>query len=872
VVTAASNLVAALDAVAARYPDHIAVRCGGQALTYQELVTASLRLAARMATATRPDHTIALLLPRSEQMIAAALAVLRVGSAYLPLDPEAPAHRLAAIVDDAAPSLVVTTNQLADAVPAAATALLLDEPDELGPTGPPDNDIDRLIDPSDRAYVIYTSGTTGRPKGIEVSHTNVLRLITTTQPLFGFGPDDVWTMTHSFAFDFSVYEMWGPLLTGGCVVVVEGAVLRDPVALRRLLQTERVTMLSQTPTAFNSLVSQEDEYADRLSLRWVTLAGEALRFKDLRPWVAKYGDTAPQLINMYGITETTVHASYRRIFAADLTETASLIGHPLPDLDFLLWDENERPVPPGRIGEIIVTGPGVALGYLRRPELTAQRFITVPDARGRPVRGYRSGDLARQRASGEYEYHGRNDDQVKIRGHRLELGEVHAALIDVPGVRQVAVATRNDTDTGTRVVAYAVANDDVNVARVRSALEARLPAYAVPSALFLVDALPRNVNGKLDRDALPDPDFVFTPHMPANVDDVERELLLILAELLPGTQVDRGTDFFDQGGNSLLATRLLAAVRRRFGVTVPLHAFVVEPTLKALTTAIRIERHNEQTTATPSPVEMLELGNAGTGAPVVALPGVFGIGASMARLSTHVRDRPFYALDTRNLLLAAHTQSAAGAAQACLDVVLPVSGPGVHLVGHSMGGPLALHLVRALQDANRTVHSVALLDAPSPHHLTHSYQQDDREQLLAFLSDVTLAFPEQTALWRAHPPLSVAELDETELMRWATATAPPELTAAIGDVSMSYMHYRTLTRILADHVPPIRTPSLLLVAGAQRPNPSGGHTTGWELVLPNLQRTVLATDHEAMLREPAAATVAKVIIEFQRRNNETGTG
>lgn len=209
-----------------------------------------------------------------------------------------------------------------------------------------------------RAYVIYTSGTTGRPKGVEVSHGNVLRLIRTTQPQFGFGAGDVWTMFHSFAFDFSVWEMWGALLSGGRLVVVGQDVARDPVAFRALLADEQVTMLSQTPTAFNSLVAHEVSRPDRLPLKWVVFGGEALRFGDLRPWVDRYGDQQPQLVNMYGITETTVHSSYRRVLAADLTSTASLIGRPLADLGFLLWDEQGRPVAPGQTGEIIVTGPG----------------------------------------------------------------------------------------------------------------------------------------------------------------------------------------------------------------------------------------------------------------------------------------------------------------------------------------------------------------------------------------------------------------------------------------------------------------------------------------------------------------------------------
>ncbi|MEU7995025.1 amino acid adenylation domain-containing protein [Micromonospora sp. NPDC049060] len=865
----ADDLVAAFDEVADRHPDRVAVRCDRQALTYRELAAASRALAGRIAAVASPGRPVGVLLPRSARMIVAALAVLRTGAAYLPLDPEAPAARTGTIVGDAAPSLVITTGTLAGSLPATVAAVLLDAPDGGAEQPDPPAAPARPIAPTDRAYVIHTSGTTGRPKGIEVSHANVLRLIGTTQPLFGFGPGDVWTMAHSFAFDFSVWEMWGALLTGGCVVVVAGEVMRDPVALRRLLRAERVTMLSQTPTAFSALAAQEDEYDDRLPLRWVVFGGEALRFADLRPWVAKYGDAAPELVNMYGITETTVHASYRRILASDVAGTTSLIGAPLPDLDFLLWDTDDQPVADGGIGQIIVTGAGVALGYLGQPELTAQRFVTVTDAQGRAVRGYRSGDLARRTPSGEYEYHGRNDDQVKIRGYRLELGEVHAALLALPGVRQAAVVPHTAPGTGTRLVAYVVG--DAGPAQLRSRLEDRLPAYAVPSAFIPVDALPRTANGKLDRAALPDPGPVLTPHVPAGVDDVTRSLLAVLAELLPGTEVDPDTDFFRQGGNSLLATRLLAAVRRQFGVVVPLRDFLRAPTVRAVAGAVRRARQAGPGAVSRRPVDLLPLGDSVAGrAPVVALPGVFGIAASMARLSTHVRGRPFHALHTRDLLRAQDgTPSAAVAAQACLAELLPVVDPGVHLVGHSLGGAMALHLAHAVRAAGRRVRSITLLDAPSPRCLHQRLSEDDRTQLVAFLSDVALAFPEHTRRWRELSPQSGAGMADTELLRWAASTAAPALAATIGGLAHAFEDYRTMGRIMAEPAPALAVPALLLVAGLERSSDDDGHTEGWHLVLPDLTRTVVATTHEGMLRDPDAATVAETMIEFQRQQDKT---
>ncbi|MGX6449802.1 AMP-binding protein, partial [Patulibacter sp. S7RM1-6] len=333
---------------------------------------------------------VALALPRTVDLVVALVAVLRTGAGYLPLDPAYPAERLRQTVDDAAPVLAVTTGAVDDGALAGVPTVRLDEPglrDELAARSPdPLTAQERPpARPDDVAYVIYTSGSTGRPKGVQVAHRNVVRLLTATDGWFGFGPDDTWTLFHSTAFDFSVWELWGALLYGGRLVVVPHEVSRSPAAFLELLADERVTVLNQTPSAFWALVAADGDAPDvgaRLGLRLVVFGGEALELAKLVPWYDRHPDDAPRLVNMYGITETTVHVTYRPLTAADARAAApgdpSPIGVPIPDLTARVLDAGGHPVPPNVVGELHVAGGGVARGYLGRPDLNAERFPPDP--------------------------------------------------------------------------------------------------------------------------------------------------------------------------------------------------------------------------------------------------------------------------------------------------------------------------------------------------------------------------------------------------------------------------------------------------------------------------------------------------------------
>ncbi|MDP9841725.1 non-ribosomal peptide synthetase [Streptosporangium lutulentum] len=443
---------------AARTPDAVAVTFQDERLTYAELDGRAEDLAARLhAAGVRNGSRVGLFLERSLDTVVAIVGVLKAGGAYVPMDAAYPTSRLRAIVEDSRPEVLLTQRRMLDRLPAyPGTLICLDEPAPRAeaPAFP------EPADPDSGAYVIYTSGSTGRPKGVLVSHRNVVRLFESTQRMFGFDETDVWTMFHSYAFDFSVWELWGALLYGGRVVVVPTDVARAPETYFELVRAEGVTVLNQTPSAFVHFAAADAQRPGAgLALRHVVFGGEALELGSLRQWIARHGDRSPRLINMYGITETTVHVTYRPIVAADLEQTGrSPIGEPLPDLELYVLDERLCPVPFGVTGELYVGGAGLAAGYLGALDLTARRFVPHPFATGDGARLYRSGDLARVTSSGDIEYLGRADHQVKIRGYRIEAGEIEAGLLAHPGVSAAVVTPHTAADGDRKLVAYVVAD------------------------------------------------------------------------------------------------------------------------------------------------------------------------------------------------------------------------------------------------------------------------------------------------------------------------------------------------------------------------------------------------------------------------------
>jgi pristinamycin I synthase-2 len=580
-------------AQAAVTPDAPALTADGTTWSYRELDERSNRLArALIARGIGPEDRVAIALPRSADLVLALLGVLKAGAAYVPVDPGYPPARIAYMLEDAAPLLLITST--AAGIATDRDRLLIDAPDVLADTGGRDpgpvtaGERLRPLEPGCPAYVIYTSGSTGRPKGVITSHENAVRLFTATRDEIGHGRDDVWTLFHSAAFDFSVWEIWGALLHGGRLVVVPFEVSRAPQRFLRLLADEQVTVLSQTPSAFYQLMAADQELPEvsrRLRLRTVVFGGEALQPARLADWRRRHGTARPALVNMYGITETTVHVTH--VTLGPEPGPDSVIGVPLADLTVHLLDERLRPVPAGAIGEMYVSGPGLARGYLGRPGLTAQRFVAAPH--GRPgERMYRTGDLARRDPAGRLTFTGRSDDQLKVRGFRIEPGEIEAALTEFPGVALAAVAVVEEREDDQRLVAFVVAEDGADPApdEIREAVRARLPEYMVPGRIVRTDALPLTANGKLDRAALTAAaDPARTPAgggLSSRLDIMCALFALVLDE----PEVGPDDDFFDLGGHSVLATSLITRIRATFSVEVDLRVLFDDPTPRAMTAAL----------------------------------------------------------------------------------------------------------------------------------------------------------------------------------------------------------------------------------------------------------------------------------------------
>jgi amino acid adenylation domain-containing protein len=607
-------------AQAARRPDAVALVSGDRVLTYGELARRSSRMARRLAElGVGPGMLVGLCAERSPELVLGVLAILAAGGAYLPLDPAHPMERLAYTLADARAPILLAEETLHERLPAGAARVvglhaLAGDGEVAGEVPLP---AVRAVpgDPGDLAYVIYTSGSTGRPKGVEVSHANVARLFAVIRQSFAFSQDDVWTLFHSIAFDFSVWELWGALAFGGRLVVVPGETARSPEAFYELLRRERVTVLSQTPSAFRQLLWAEESALARgeervADLRLVVFGGEALDPASLGPWLERHGEERPLLVNMYGITETTVHTTWRRLGQSDLARPGSVIGRPLSDLSLHLLDRGGRPVPIGVPGEIHVGGAGVARGYLARPALTAERFVPDPFAGGTVgevggLRLYRSGDLARWRRDGDLEYLGRIDRQVKVRGFRIELGEIEAALAEHPGVREAVVAAREDRPGDVRLVGYvsSAAGTDLSPQALAAFLAERLPAYMVPAAWVLRERLPLTANGKVDRAALPAPvergegGAYVAPRSP-----VEQVLAGIWEEVLGVSRVGVEDDFFALGGHSLVAAQVTSRVLQAFSVELPLRLLFERPTVAGLAGEVeRLRGSGASTAASAAP-------------------------------------------------------------------------------------------------------------------------------------------------------------------------------------------------------------------------------------------------------------------------------
>lgn len=602
--TGQHTLVELFEAVAARFPDRVAVTADDRRLTYRDLDARAGAIARSLReSGAGPGSRVGLLVPRASALPVGLLGILKSGAAYVPLDPGHPVRRIAWALDDTDVTRIVTTPELAERFGSELGADLVLVGDDVT-----DERVDNGAAPEDLAYVVHTSGSTGLPKGVQVEHRHVVRLFAATRDLFHTDENDVWTLFHSIAFDFSVWEFWGALLSGGRLVVVPQPVARSPRDLHGLLRREQVTVLSQTPSAFTRLAAVDERSDSRLrDLRVVVFGGERLEPAALRSWFDRYGERRPRLVNMYGVTEVTVHASYRALTAADAdahadadaSRGASPIGVPLADLAFQVLDETGRPVPEGTPGELYVSGAGLARGYLNRPQLQKERFLELVGADDVIRRWYRTGDRVVALGEGDgdsggsgyggYGYLGRTDDQMKIRGYRVEPGEIEAVLLADPDVHAAVAVAHEYGEGDVRVLAHVASGRPASVLapRLGELAASSLPPHMRPSAYVVLPELPITPNGKVDRGRLPGPEAAHAPVVaegdgPSPLSDTERRIAAIWRGVLDLPDVGRDTGFFDLGGTSLSLLRMFARTNEEFGTDLDITALIDGATVTAL--------------------------------------------------------------------------------------------------------------------------------------------------------------------------------------------------------------------------------------------------------------------------------------------------
>jgi amino acid adenylation domain-containing protein len=562
-------------------PGNIAVIGEQTSLTYYQLNKEADQLVRSLEeSGIGPGAIVAIMMERTPRMIVHILAVLKAGAAYMPIDPDYPESRRQFMLKDSAATLLKLPLERINSHPAATVSR------ESG------------------AYVIYTSGTTGKPKGTLIEHRNVVRLMFNSRFQFHFSERDRWTLFHSFCFDFSVWEMYGALLRGGALVLVPGPVTRDPALFLRLLENHKVTVLNQTPAAFYNLAAEALKHPfPALDLRYVIFGGDALKPAKLKEWRQRYPQV--KLINMYGITETTVHVTFKEITGREIASNISNIGKPIPTLTVYIVDRHLEPQPIGVPGELIVGGDGVAEGYLNRPELTGKKFLEVQKPFYKKVFGprrerlYRSGDLARWTSEGDMEYLGRIDHQVKIRGFRIELGEIENRLLGHEAVKEAVVIYKREPETQDGYLcAYVVLSGDFTlnnpVSQLREYLSGHLPVYMVPSYFVMLERIPLTPNGKVDRRALPEAEITHTSidssHAPRG--KIEEQLLEIWSETLDIEKEHIGveSDFFELGGHSLKAIQAINAIHQELQVRLPVQTLFQSSTIALL--AREIEQHD----------------------------------------------------------------------------------------------------------------------------------------------------------------------------------------------------------------------------------------------------------------------------------------
>lgn len=574
-------------------PNNIAVKLENDFLTYEELNCKANQLAKYLLkNGAKKGDIIGLRIDRSLEMIIGILAIIKAGCAYLPINMYYPIDRVLYMLTDSNASMLLTSNTIDDDLSLNIPIISIDLSNETDIYSSDSSNLDTVISPEDLIYIIYTSGSTGKPKGAMLCHRNVVRLFKNDAPLYNFLESDVWTMFHSVSFDFSVWEMYGALLFGGKLIIVPEAIARDTNLYLDLLRKEKVTILNQTPTYFYNLLNSElDRLDTNLCLRYIIFGGEALNPKSIQKWHLKYPFT--KLINMYGITETTVHVTFKELTEKDLKHNLSNIGKPIPTLQVLILDQNQNLLPCGVEGEICVLGDGVFKGYLNRPDLNAQKLIYSKYSNSIL---YRSGDSALLHANGEIEYLGRIDKQVKLRGFRVELGEIEEKILLNSNIKSCSVVKRVDSNGRDILCAYYTSNSNIEIKKIEEALQQDLPYYMIPQYFIRIDKIPTNINGKIDYAALPLPFSIEKEQnrVPAR-NNIDKVLINSFKKILKVKRISIDDTFLDTGGDSLSAISISSLISKKLNINVTVKDILDTSTIRNLSDLIsqRDILHNE---------------------------------------------------------------------------------------------------------------------------------------------------------------------------------------------------------------------------------------------------------------------------------------
>ncbi|WP_136668608.1 amino acid adenylation domain-containing protein [Flavobacterium sp. H122] len=866
----------AFEASVTAYPNNIALTFGPTVLTYTELNEKANQLAHHLvALGTVKGSPVGVCMERSAEVIIGILAILKSGGTYVPLDPKNPSERLNLIIEDSKMNILLTESGLTiDIAPENILQKInLDSDWDTAIASYPKDNLVHNSQDEEYSYILYTSGSTGRPKGVLNTHANVLRMFTATNHWYDIKSDDVFCLFHTYSFDISVWEIFGSLLYGAKLIVLSHDVSRNPDQLHKLIVDEKVTMLAQTPSAFKQLMNYDMslETPSDFSLRFINFCGEALEIKSLRPWIDRYGDQSPKLINLYGITETTVYSTYREIVAKDLESHKSMIGRPFLDVEMFVLNEDLEPVPYGVTGEIYLGGEGIAKHYLNLPELTAERFLSNPFPQTTGDRIYKTGDLGKLYSNGDVEFIGRIDTQVKIRGFRVELGEIQSILATFPGIEDCVVTIKTSAKGEQRLVAYYIAKEanSLTDAALRNFCSERLPDYMVPAIFMEMEEFPLNNNRKTDIKKLPEPVIKNENSVCVPARDVtELELLKIWEDVLEVSPIGVTDDYFQLGGHSMLAVTMMSKIKDVFDKNYAISVLFEHPTIEKLAKIIRQEEQDTEV----SPLVTFRKKETNTTNVFCVHPIGGNVFCYSQMVESFEENHNIYALQSPFLYQdgVPHVTVEDLAADYLQNIKkIQPEGP-YNLVGYCFGGLISLEIAQQMTETGEEINSLTLLDTRSPLYEGET-EFDDAILLSWFARDLAIPYGKTLTI----DPAELRTLGDTDTMFDLVLARAKEKQIISDDIDYSQIHrylqvYIANGAALATYESKPYAGKLNLLRAVDEPLIEHiGINLGWDRCnIGELNVIDVPGDHNTMLYNPNAKVVANSITAILKETEQ----